>query len=318
LGYSAPFPVVSRHLLYGLATFLPGVARIFGRGTCSSTSARYCYSVWLRHLVVAFQNGLTAHPRAVAELGPGSSLGMGLAALLSGADSYHALDVVKHANVAGNLEVFEDLVTLFTERARIPGEDEFPQVRPTLPCYEFPDQLDGAHMAAMTCRDRLARIRESILHPNRTGSMIQYRVPWFDESVIEADGLDLVFSQAVMEHVDDLPGTYRAIRKSLRVGGLLSHQIDFRSHRMVREWNGHWSCSELLWKLIRGRRRYLLNRQPCSTHLQLLDQHGFTIAGIQRMRSATRIGRSDLSPHFSHVTDDDLTTAGALIQAFKQ
>lgn len=310
--------MVSRHLLYGLATFLPGVARIFGRGTCSSNSARYCYSVWLRHLVVAFQNGLTTHPRAVAELGPGSSLGMGLAALLSGADSYHALDVVEHADVAGNLAVFEELVTLFAERAPIPGEDEFPQVRPTLSSYAFPALLDGAHLADTTCPERLARIRESIRHQNRADSMIQYRVPWFDEAVLEADGLDLVFSQAVMEHVDDLAGTYSAIRKSLRAGGLLSHQIDFRSHRMVPEWNGHWSCSELLWKLIRGRRRYLLNRQPCSTHLQLLEEHGFTIAGVQRMRSESRIGRGDLSPRFSHVTDDDLTTAGALIQAFKQ
>jgi hypothetical protein len=87
---------------------------------------------------------------------------------------------------------------------------------------------------------------------------------------------------------------------------------------MARQWNGHWSCSELLWKLIRGRRRYLLNRQPCSTHLQLLAELGFAIVGVQRMRSATRIGKAELSRRFAHVTDDDLTTSGALIQALKQ
>jgi hypothetical protein len=310
--------VVYKQLLYGLATFVPGVARIFGRGTCSSGSARYCYAVWLRHLVTAFQNGLARHPRAVAELGPGGSLGMGLAALLSGADSYQALDVVRHANVAGNLAVFDQLVTLFANRTPIPDEQEFPQIRPTLTSYAFPEQLCRAHMAAMTCPERLARIRASIRGQNRPGSMIHYRVPWFDESILERDGLDLVFSQAVMEHVDDLAGTYQAIRKALRVGGLLSHQIDFRSHQMVREWNGHWSCPDFLWRLIRGRRRYLLNRQPCSTHLGLLADHGFQVVGVQRMRSPTRLARAQLSSRFTHVTDDDLTTSGALIQATKQ
>ena len=307
-----------KQLLYGLVTFLPGVARIFGRGTCSSSSARYCYSVWLRHLVTAFENGLTDHPRTVAELGPGSSLGMGLAALLSGAERYHALDLVEHANGAGNLAVFDQLVTLFQNRTAIPDDLEFPQVRPILASYDFPDRLAPAHMAAMTCPERLARIRQSIGRQDQPGSMIQYRVPWCDDAVLERDALDLVFSQAVMEHVDDLAGTYGAIRKSLRVGGLISHQIDFRSHRMAREWNGHWSCSELLWRLIRGRRRYLLNRQPCSTHLQLLAELGFAVVGVQRMRSATRIGKAELSHRFAHVTDDDLTTSGALIQALKQ
>src|SRR5437763_1374444 len=63
-------------LLYGIATFIPGVAAVFGRGGGDTSSARYCYSVWLRHLVVAAANGFKVPPRVVAELGPGDSLGL--------------------------------------------------------------------------------------------------------------------------------------------------------------------------------------------------------------------------------------------------
>ena len=82
-----------RATLAGLATYVPGYEYLEPTG--GTSSARYCYSVWLRHLVMAYDSGLLQRPPAtVAELGPGDSIGIGLAALLSGARKYHALDVV--------------------------------------------------------------------------------------------------------------------------------------------------------------------------------------------------------------------------------
>ncbi|MBM4372890.1 MAG: hypothetical protein FJ098_14650, partial [Deltaproteobacteria bacterium] len=78
-----------RQLLWGIATFVPGVRFLDRRGTGGTGSARYCYSVWLRHLVLAKDRGLLDQvPATVAELGPGDSIGIGLAALLSGATAY--------------------------------------------------------------------------------------------------------------------------------------------------------------------------------------------------------------------------------------
>jgi len=58
------------------------------------------YSLWLRHVVTAYQNGAfhTGPPSVVVELGPGKSLGTGLAALLSGAEKFCAFDVVQYAS----------------------------------------------------------------------------------------------------------------------------------------------------------------------------------------------------------------------------
>jgi len=80
-----------KQLIFGMATFVPGIYQLRAKGTGGTDSARYCYSVWLRHLVMAKRNGLNPYPRIVAELGPGDSLGIGLAALISGCDKYFAL-----------------------------------------------------------------------------------------------------------------------------------------------------------------------------------------------------------------------------------
>ena len=50
------------------------------------------------------------------------SLGIGLAALLSGVERYIALDVIQYASDAQNLRIFEGLIALFKDRAPIPDE----------------------------------------------------------------------------------------------------------------------------------------------------------------------------------------------------
>ncbi len=67
----------------------------FRRGsTGGSDSARYCYSVWLRHLALLVQHGFTVKGAQIGELGPGDSIGIGLAALISGGARYVGLDIV--------------------------------------------------------------------------------------------------------------------------------------------------------------------------------------------------------------------------------
>ena len=128
----------TRSLIVGMATYIPGLRRMTGRKTGGTISARYCYAVWLRHLSMLHRSALRTTFETVAELGPGDSLGIGLAALLSGAQRYLALDVVRYADSTRNLQIFEELLALFRDHAPIPDEAEFPLVRPLLPSYAFP------------------------------------------------------------------------------------------------------------------------------------------------------------------------------------
>lgn len=307
-----------KNIALGLASYVPGLYGALSKGTGGTDSARYCYSVWLRHLVMARKNGFSQIPISVAELGPGDSLGIGLAALLSGVEQYCALDVVTHANLRRNIEIFQELVALFNDREDIPGEDEFPELKPYLESYQFPhDDLTDEVLSFALNIDRLDRIRRSITAVDRQDSKIHYVVPWSDVNNIEEESIDLIYSQAVLEHVDDLRAAYRALYSWLKPGGLMSHQIDFKCHGFADEWNGHWTYSDFQWKLIKGNRPYLLNRKPHSAHLRLMNEFGFKVRCDLTINKPSNICRSDLARRFKDLSEDDLTTSGAFIQAVK-
>ena len=282
-------------------------------------STRYCYSVWLRHLKYLHANGAGSVPDTVAELGPGDSLGVGLAALLTGSRRYYAFDVERAAASTWNLPMVNALVELLKNRSPIPDQFEFPEVYPILGSYEFPSEILTSELLARSLApERVAAIRNAEINPGQCGSVeIHYRVPWVDEKVIEPATVDLVFSQAVLEHVDDLETCYRAIAAWLKPGGYSSHQIDLSSHDLADEWNGHWACSLWTWDLVRSGLPYLVNRKPCSAHLQLLARNNLVLVTCVPLIRNDGLKRHQLNQDFQHVTEDDLKTAGAYLLSRK-
>ncbi len=238
-----------RPLITGIASYVPGMANLFSRHTGGSDSARYCYSVWLRHLVMSHAHDLPTQPAVVAELGPGDSLGVGLAALLSGAEKYYAFDVVRYARNERNLAIFDDLVALFRARAPIPNRDEFPLVTPLLDDYDFPhgiltdERLDRALTPA-----RVASIRAELAAEMMTdgSGWITYQVPWDRSDIIQGGTVDMILSQTVMEYPLDLHATYGTLYHWLKPGGIMSHEIDFRCLGIPRHMMGaldHSRCA---------------------------------------------------------------------------
>ena len=309
----------------GWVKYVPGVNRLIsiftgnaGQGIAAG-SARYCYSVWLRHLIMAHRHGLQVPPPIVAELGPGYSIGVGLAALISGSTRYYGLDVVKYASRARNITVFDELVALFKQRAAIPDNSEFPALEPRLESYGFPgDILTEKLLNRSLARERIASIRENLVRIG-TGqdNPIRYIVPWDDERVIVRESVDMIFSQSVLEHVEDLQNAYGAQCLWLKPHGFISHSIDFKSHGLARRWNGHWQYSRFTWALIRGNRPYLINRQPCSTHRNLMMAAGFDIISEVKTLAKDGIPQHRLAADWQNLHESDLTCSGAFIQAVK-
>ncbi len=305
-------------LVKGILTFVPGVAALTCRRSGGTVSARYCYAVWLRHLVSMRNSGLPTRFRAVAELGPGDSLGIGLCAMLSGADRYYAFDAKPHANVDRNQEILDVLIGLFQQRASIPGDAEFPSLSPQLKQYAFPsDILTEEILTTSLSPERLHAVRRALKEEQARNVRISYIAPWDHVSVMEPGTIDLVFSQAVMEHIDDIQTTYDALYKWLRPGGSMSHGIDYKSHFYTHNWNGHWTVSDWIWMLVRGKRPYLINRLPHSAHLRAMRQAGFDIVEELRNEDAP-LARSLLASRFKGLTDEDLKTKDACIQATKR
>jgi SAM-dependent methyltransferase len=305
-----------RPILGGIKNKVLGPAKV-RKHVGAGHSARYCYSVWLRHLVYLHRAGFRGIPDTVAELGPGDSLGVGLAALLTGSRRYYACDVERVAAGPWNLTLLDELVELLQHRAPIPDQSEFPLVNPVLDGYEFPSAvLSDAHLNGVLSPTRVAEIREALIKPDGSGpTEIRYQVPWVDREHIQGATVDVVISQAVLEHVDDLDSCYSAMAAWLKPGGYASHQVDFSSHDLAPEWNGHWSCSQRVWNLVRTGLPYLLNRAPCSEHEERMAKNGLTLATrIPRVRY-DGLKRNQIRPEFQSFTDDDLITASAYLLA---
>lgn len=311
-----------RPFALGALTFLPGFKRLLAlRAGGSTSSATYCYSVWLKHMVMLWQSGMRAMPRSMAELGPGDSLGVGLAAMLCGVDEYYALDVMEYANVERNLNLLNELVELFRQRAPRPDKG-WPDYDPYLDTRLFPSHiLTDAVLDAALAPDRIARIRDAIRgvkSDNARSLAIKYIVPWNEEASIQKNSVDLVISHAVLQSVVDLPGTYAALYSWLKPAGFMSHQIDYTSFRTSRSWNGHWAYSEKVWKIIVGARSFLINREPHSTHVNLMSENGFALTiEMKRYIRGGGIPRSRLAPRWSYLSDEDLQCSGAFVQARK-
>lgn len=306
-------------LFRGLASHLPGFdAPIFTR-TGGTNSARYCYSVWMRHLVLLKKSSVLQNmPKTVAELGPGDSLGMGLCALLSGAKKYFSFDVVKYANTEKNLKIFEELIELFKKKTPIPNDEEFPRIKPKLNSYSFPNEiLTDDFLNECLNETRLDQIRESIKSPDSENSIITYQVPWNDSSIVRDNSVDMIFSQATLEHIDEIENAYATMYKWLKHEGFMTHQIDLKCHGTASEWNGHWTYSEFWWKMIRGKRQWLLNRLPCSQHIGLLDKNDFHVVCLKKVKTPSKINRKSLDVKFKNISDEDLETSGVFFVAIK-
>ena len=312
------FPVKYKAIIKSL----PVIHKMFMKGSGGTFSARYCYSAWLRHLSYVYINGLSTEPDTIAEFGPGDSIGIGLAALLSGANKFYAFDIVEYANLKKNLEILDELINLYLKREKIPDNNEFPEIKPYLKSYKFPKHILSEKRLNNTLKkERIENIRTALLNKkshSSKGIQISYIVPWHDSNIIKNKSIDMIYSQAVLEHVDDLSNTYEKFYQWLKPNGFMSHQIDFRCHGTAKDWNGHWSYSDFTWRLIRGNRAYLINRYPHSTHIKLLRKCGFEIICDIKMNNFSGIKRNKLASNFLYLTDDDLITSGAFIQSIKK
>jgi hypothetical protein len=294
----------------GIASYVPGVYAMRDRRRKFRTAnATYCYEVWIKHLVTLNENARVPIPTTFAEVGPGGSLGVGLAAILSGADTYYALDVVEYSEIDRNLALLSDLVDLF--RNRTPVYVGWPMNKDVFPRHLLSDDILSETLA----EPRVEEIRRALTAPDgRAGSItIEYIVPW-QGSAIRKGEVDLIVSQVAMQAVDGLDDAYDAFAEWLRPGGHMSHLIDFSSQRFTKRWNGHWEYPDPVWQVIVGKRRHVINREPCSTHLALMTDRGFEITCELRER-AQGIPRKRLAPRWQGNSDDDLVTRTALLQA---
>ena len=298
------------HIIKGMLTYVPVFNhwrqhRAFTGGT---NDPRYCYSVWLRHLLNVLPFGFEVKGATVGELGPGDSIGAGLAALLSGAGSYIGLDAVPFSAKNRLEPLFDGLLQLFCRREPIPGDAEFPYVRPKLESYEFPTKLIDCDQIA----SRAQRIRRELQTGVNSGPLIRYQAPWRSADDVAPNSLDFIFSQAVLEYVR-VEEAYNAMFRWLKPGAHATHTIDFSAHDFSPFWNGHWAYSDREWRIVWGRREYLLNREPFSGHIACARKAGFEILSVKPAYISGGLDLNALASPYQKLDPEDLRIRGAFM-----
>lgn len=284
--------------------------------TRSFIEPRYTYAMWLRVLVKLEQHGLGTHPRVVVELGPGQSLGVAAASLLTGAERYIGLDVRAYALPEVDVLTLSELEQLLDRREPVPGAGEFPRLYPQLPDCRFPASvLTPERLQQALAPERRARIRKALASRGTDGEIaVSYLVPWRARDLPEGEA-DLVITQAVMQciPVSIVPEVYRALYASLRPGGVAMHQIDFAFPLGTPYWNYHRAYPEGAWYLVDYGREYTVTRLMLSEHLAAARDAGFQEVEVLDIPGRGGLTRRQVTGRFRSIADRDFDTAAAFV-----
>ncbi len=130
--------------------------------------------------------------------------------------------------------------------------------------------------------------------------------------LVESSSVDLVFSQAVLEHVrrDEFLETQNECARILRVGGVCSHRVDLRDHLDGRLNNLRFS--ERIWEsAFFARSGFYTNRIQVDDMLAMFEQVGFVVdvTEVRRWESLP-ISREKLAAPFREIADRTLLVCG--------
>lgn len=126
--------------------------------------------------------------------------------------------------------------------------------------------------------------------------------------------VDMVFSRAVLEHVDDLHATFHDMVAALKPGGLAIHQIDLRSHGLHK----HNPLDFLAWSPAAWRWMYsakgVPNRWRVDTYRRIVGALDVEVQQLEPTALAPaeqiRSVRPLLAAPFQGISDEDLACLG--------
>ncbi len=145
--------------------------------------------------------------------------------------------------------------------------------------------------------------------------------PRFIDYLISPSGLsglenemDLVFSRAVLEHVNDLPATFRDMYAALKPGGIAIHLVDLKSHGLHRKSPLDFLCwPAWLWSLMYSEKG-VPNRLRVNAYRDAVAQSGLEILTLKPTLLASPDDvcavRPELATPFKDLSEEDLSWLG--------
>jgi len=163
-----------------------------------------------------------------------------------------------------------------------------------------------------------ARADACFKRPGHPGSGFDARFIAYHVQPIGLSGLvdevDLVISRAVLEHVNDLPATFRDMYAALKPGGIALHLVDLKSHGLHRDNPLDFlSWPAWLWSLMYSAKG-VPNRLRVNAYREAARQSGFEAIALTPTVFASetdvRAIRAALAASFKNLSDTDLSCLG--------
>ena len=231
----------------------------------------YAYNVFLKHLKISKKKDTSL---VILELGPGDSLLTAIFSFAHNASASYLVDVEDYANK--DLDVYSGAIDFLKKKGfnfKFAGKY----------FRNIDEMLDQFSASYLTCGlDSLRQI------PNNS--------------------VDLIFSQAVLEHIpkSEFYETFIEIRRILKRGGICSHVIDLRDH--LEHGLNNLRFSERFWesKFIR-KSGFYTNRLRKTEMLEYFKIAGFrvTVLNVENWEELP-IKRSQLASEFQNISDEEL------------
>ncbi len=235
----------------------------------------YANTVFLTHLNRAYPAGVSG-PLSILELGPGDSLATAVLAASLG----HTATLVDVGNFAADDVAFYQGLAQHLKKRGLPAPD-------LMDCRSLKDILEKCHASYFT--HGLA-----------------------DLKALPSHSIDLVWSQAVLEHVDRFRFTenMQELRRVLKPGGVCSHRVDLTDHFCGSLNNLRFS--EKLWESQFFRSSgFYTNRIRFSEMIEIFERCGFVAEIIKVDRWDTvPLRKREFAPQFRQFDTDDLRVSG--------
>ncbi len=225
---------------------------------------------WLTFLALYTDCTASLRGKVVLELGPGADLGVGLITLYLGAKQYNSLDVNNLVDTVPSL-FYDELFNKIHDKIGN-GDDTIDHLKEQLALTNSGnnDRLN------YVCRDD------------------------FDIRTFGKNSIDIVFSQAAIEHFDDIEKAFQQLSEVIKPGGFLVAEIDLNTHtRWLRDVDplNIYRYPEWLYKALKF--RGAPNRVRPIKYIKALEENGWENIYIKPLTVISKPYHLNCKPHLA-------------------
>jgi hypothetical protein len=251
--------------------------------------------------------------KSVCEFGPGDSVAIGLLYMIIYKSEYIAFDAHPYLDESISLEACRKALKYLKKI------DSLESLSHLLESNRFNESINLKGLFDYLEKELLPKIRGvSDEDVKNALSEIKYFAPYDLDDHQMKYRFDLIYSQAVLEHCDNLSEIYNFQKSNLSGHGISYNHIDFKSHGTSFRWNGQYGLSNKVYKSLEKSNTFQwINRMPISHHEYLIKKEGLNLFDIIKFKLSDGISMESVSEDMKPFVRDfeDLNTHSSIVMS---